>query len=174
LSYAGGERALSSENNFSRRHQARVAVGRSRAAPAIARATTSHGDDFSRVRPRALSYGNPGQQSLVCYISAVRVGLVVMVSLTFFFLLKDHPNRLAVSEMHCVVTVLTMTITTRQFEDYVALELSRSELAARVRESAVIYLAWMRRLAKRKRAAEPAVRFLTSAHCGPCVSNPFV
>ena len=99
-------------------------------------------------------YGNLGQQSLVHYITAitcfsgilglaqspvtaVRIGLVVMIPSTVFFLLQDHPNRLAVSAMQCVVTVLLMMITRRHYGDFVALELSRSELAERVRESAL-------------------------------------
>ena len=98
-------------------------------------------------------YGNLGQQSLVHYITAItcfsgilglaqspvtalRVGLVVMIPSTVFFLLQDHPNRWAVSAMQCVVTVLLMMITRRHFGDFVALELSRSELAEQVGVSA--------------------------------------
>lgn len=93
-------------------------------------------------------YGQEPQQSLVHYIvaitcfsgiltlgqaprTALRMGVVVMIPASTFFLMQDHPNRLAIAAVQIVVTALLILITAGYHRDFVNLERSRRELAKR-------------------------------------------
>ncbi len=98
-------------------------------------------------------YGNPTQQALVHYITAitcftgvlgmthspataVAMAISVMVPSSLVFILGDNPNRFLIVPLQIVVSVLLVMITRGHHRDFVSLELSRQNLARRERESA--------------------------------------
>lgn len=98
------------------------------------------------------SYGDVARQSLVHYLTAVtcftgilglgqspktalRMAVVTMVPSTVWFATHGHPNAFAICGVQLMVSALLLLLTKGHYDDFVALELSRQELAARERES---------------------------------------